>query len=83
MKLRFLVFLAVFAIFTFLVFGCIQLDLLLNPWLRHVAQEWKWHSYFTSGHGLAALYLQGWLWLIPSFIISAIVSFFIVIVLED
>lgn len=70
-----MVFPAVFAIFMTLIFIGIQLDLLLNPWLRHAVQEWRWYSYFTSRHGITALYLLGWwLWLIPSLIISAIAS---------
>lgn len=69
-----LVFPAVFAISMFLIFGLVQLDLLLNPWLRHAVQEWKWYNYLTSSHGITALYLLGWLWLIPSLIISTIAS---------
>ena len=77
MKRYFLVFLAVFAIFTLLIFIGIQLDLLLNPWLHHAMKEWRWYNYFTSPHGITALYLNGWLWLIPSFIIS-VVAFFVI-----
>lgn len=69
-----LVFLVVFTAFTLLIFGGIQLDLLLNPWLHHAVQEWRWYNYFTSHHGITALYLAGWLWLVPSLIISAIAS---------
>ena len=68
-----LVFLAVFVVFTLFFFGGIQLDLLMNPWLRHVMQEWKWYNYFTSYHGVTVLYLKGWLWLIPSLVSSIIV----------
>lgn len=71
---HFFTFLAVFAVFTLLIFGGIQLDLLLNPWLRHAMQEWRWYNYFTSHHSITALYLHGWLWLIPSLITSAIAS---------
>lgn len=79
-----MVFFTVFAFFTLLAFGGIQLDLLLNPWLRHAVQEWKWYNYFTSHHAITALYLlHGWLWLFPSLIISAIASLVAVVVIQD
>lgn len=70
----FLMFLVVFLIFAALCFVAIQLDLLMNPWLRHVIQEWRWYNYFTSRHSFTVLYLKGWLWLIPSLSISVIAS---------
>lgn len=80
----FVTFLAVFAVFTIFTFGGVQFDLLLNPWLRHAVQEWRWYNYFTSHHGLTALYLlHGWLWLIPSLIISTIFSLAIAIAVRD
>jgi len=76
MKQYFLVFFAMFCLLTLLGFVGIQFDLFLNPWLHHAIQEWKWYNYFTSHHSITALYLlDGWFWLIPPLVVSAVTSF--------
>ena len=80
MKRRPLLFLGIFAAVTLHTFLLIGLDLAFNPWLRNVVQEWEWHNYFTSHHGLTVLYLiNGWLYLVISIIISALTAFFFTI----
>lgn len=71
-----LYYLVILAAATLLIFGYIKLDLLINPWIRHAMQEWKWYNYIFSSHGLSALYLKGsWLWLIAPLIVSILVPF--------
>ena len=72
-------YLAVFVLFTAVVFGGIQLDLLLNPWIKEAVEEWHWYNYLTTQHAITGLYLMGWFWLIPSFVFSLIASFALIV----
>ena len=60
--------------FTIFIFGCVHFDLSINPWLYQTAHEWKWYNFVTSQHGITALYINGWFWLIPALILSTIFS---------
>jgi len=51
--------------------GGIALDLSMNPWLYEVVEKWQWYNYLTSGHGPAALYINGHYQVLPVFIIPA------------
>jgi len=59
-----------------LVFIGVQADLIFNPWLRDV-QNFQWWNYFTSGHALTILWLQGYWWTI--FIIPAVLTLLLAI----
>jgi hypothetical protein len=87
MKRLLWVFLSVFCIVTAIFYIDIQLDLKTNPWLLHTlpkaAQAWKWYDYFPPNHGIAAIYLNGWLWLIFPLIFSTIITFVIWFVARD
>lgn len=55
---NFLIFIMFFTFWLLLIFGCVHLDLLLNPWVTKVAEEWQWYNYFTSTHSLTVLYIK-------------------------
>lgn len=66
-----LTFFVLLVVFSLIVLGGIQVDILLNPWLRDAMEQWQWYNYFTIRHSLTALYLSGSpLWLILPFVIS-------------
>ena len=57
-------FVIAFAAITLLACVGIRLDLMLNPWIMKIGDDWYWYNYFTSHHALTVAYSRSWLWLI-------------------
>jgi len=76
MKRSLLVFIGSFIAIAVLDLIFINIDLLVNPWLRQVVLEWEWYNYLLTAHGITGLYLlPGHVWLIVPLLFSAIVTF--------
>lgn len=54
---RIVAFIAVLVVITTIAYFGVRLDMIVNPWLKTAAQEWKWWNFFTSKHFLTVLFL--------------------------
>ena len=75
MKTAFAIYSGIWAFVAVVIFGCMKIDLWLNPWINEVASQFKWYNLISSQHGLSVLYIRDQTtWAIVFFIMTLIVT---------